>query len=171
MTRYWAIRTDQARRAFIWAELLDGRLRQGWGYREDQDLELLARIRRAGGTLDAGQQATWRGNRLLLPTEPGAVSVGDLVVLLNLPRYGAWSIARVTGGYRYQISDQRNATDHAQPDYGHIREGRLLTGPLGIDPEAEGVSARLRAAMRPRIRMWNLDALGEEIEGLVRLRR
>lgn len=33
MPRYWAIRTDQARRAFIWTELLDGRLRQGWGDR------------------------------------------------------------------------------------------------------------------------------------------
>ena len=126
MTRYWAMRTDPARRAFIWAELLDGRLRQGWGYREDQDLELLARIRRAGGALDAGQQATWRGNRLLLPTEPGAVSTGDLIVLANMPRHGAWSIARVTGGYRYQISSQRNATDHAQLDYGHIREVSLL---------------------------------------------
>jgi hypothetical protein len=167
MTRYWAMRTDQARRAFIWAELLDGRLRQGWGYREDQDLELLARIRRAGGTLDAGQQATWRGNRLLLPTEAGSVSVGDLIVLPHLPRYGAWSIARVTGGYRYQISGQRNATDHAQLDYGHIREVSLLTGPLGIDPEAEGVQAHLRAAMRPRIRMWNLDGFGDEIEALL----
>ena len=167
MTRYWAIRTDQARRAFIWAELASGRLRQGWGYREDQDLELLARIRRTDGTPDAGQQATWRGNRLLLPTEPGAVSTGDLIVLANLPRYGTWSIARVTGGYRYAISDQRNAIDHAQRDYGHIREVRLLTGPMGIDPGAEGVPARLRAAMRSRIRMWNLDAYGEEIEGLV----
>ena len=58
MTRYWAMRTDQARRAYIWAELLDGRLRRGWGDREDQDLELLARIRRSGGWLDADQQAT-----------------------------------------------------------------------------------------------------------------
>ena len=167
MTRSWAMRTDQARRAFIWTELLEGRLRQGWGYREDQDLELLAQIRRAGGTLDAGQQATWHGNRLLLPTEPGAVSTGDLIVLPHLPRYGTWSIARVTGGYRYAISDQRNATDHAQLDYGHIREVRVLTGPLGIEPWDEGVSAHLRAAMRPRIRMWNLDAFGEAIEGLV----
>ena len=166
-TRHWAMRTDEARRAFIWSELLDGGLRQGWGYREDQDLELLARIRRAGGRLDAGQQATWRGNRLLRPTEPGAVSTGDLVVLPHLPRDGAWSIARVTGGHRYAISDQRNATAHAQPDDGHIREVTLLTGADGIDPAADGVSDQLRAAMRPRLWTWNIDAFGEEIEGLL----
>jgi len=96
------------------------------------------------------------------------VSTGDLIVLPHLPRHGAWSIARVTGGYRYAISEQRNATVHAQPDYGHIREVRLVTSPSGIDPVAEGVSEPLRAAMRPRIRMWNLDAFGEEIEGLAR---
>ena len=166
MTRYWAMRTDQSRRAFIWSELLEGRLRQGWGYREDQDLELLAAIRRAGGTLDEGQQATWRGNRLLLPAEPGAMATGDLVVLPHLPRHGAWSIARVTGGYRYAISDQRNATDEVQLDYGHIREVTPLKGPAGIDPVADEVSERLRAAMRNRLRMWNLDGFGEEIEGL-----
>jgi hypothetical protein len=96
------------------------------------------------------------------------VSTGDVVVLPHLPRYGTWSIARVTGGRRYAISDQRNATDHAQLDYGHIREVALLTGPAGIDPVAGGVSEALRAAMRNRLRMWNLDALGEEIEGLAR---
>ncbi len=74
----------------------------------------------------------------------------------------------MTGGYRYEISTQRNATDHAQLDYGHIREVTLVTGPTGIDPVADEVPDALRHAMRPRIRMWNLDAFGEEIEGLGR---
>jgi hypothetical protein len=89
-------------------------------------------------------------------------------VLPHLPRYGAWSIARVTGGFRYKISTQRNATDHAQPDYGHIREVVLLTGPMGMDPAANSVPGPLRALMRNRLRMWNLDGFSEGVAGLAR---
>jgi hypothetical protein len=31
MKRYWALRTDQSRREFMWRELREGRLRQGLG--------------------------------------------------------------------------------------------------------------------------------------------
>ena len=165
MTRYWALRTDQSRREFMWRELRDGRLRQGWGYRSDQDLELLARLRSRGSDLKVHQRDAWRGNRRLLPTEPGAVQVGDLVVFLHLPRYGAWSIARVTGGYRFEISEMPNAVD-GTPDYGHIRDVELLTGDALIDPERDAVSDGLRAAMRNRQRMWSIDPWGEEVERL-----
>jgi hypothetical protein len=165
MTRYWALRTDQSRREFMWRELSDGRLRQGWGYRADQDLELLADLRRRGGRLKDHQRDAWRGNRRLLPTEPGAMQTGDLVVFVHLPRYGTWSIARVTGGYRYEISEMPNAVD-GTPDYGHIRAVELLTGELGVHPAREGVSDGLRAAMRNRQRMWSIDAWGPEVEQL-----
>ena len=69
---------------------------------------------------------------------------------------------------RYEISTQRNSTDHAQFDYGHIRAVSVLTGPTGIDPVADVVAEPMRAVMRPRIRMWSLDAFGEEIEALAR---
>jgi hypothetical protein len=165
MSRYWALRTDQARRPFFWRELKAGRLRQGWGYRPELDLENLARIRSRGGKLDPYQQAAWRGNHLLLPTEPGAMQVGDLVVFVHLPNYGTWSIGRVTGGYHYEISAEPNAVD-GTPDYGHIRPIELLTN-RPIDPSSDDVSDDLRKAMRPPIRMWSLDAQGEEIERLV----
>ena len=53
------------------------------------------------------------------------MQAGDIVVFLHLPRHGAWSVARVTGGYRYEISTQGNAVD-GTPDYGHIRDVELL---------------------------------------------
>ena len=59
--------------------------------------------------------------------------VGDIVVLPHLPRHGVWSIVRVTGGYRYEVSDEPNAWDR-RPDYGHIRDVELLTDERGIDP-------------------------------------
>jgi hypothetical protein len=166
MPRYWALRTDQARRAFIWRELQAGRLRQGWGYRPELDLENLAQLRHRGVKLAKYQQDAWRGNRRLLPSEPGSMQTGDIVVLLHLPGYGSWSIARVTGGYRFEISDEPNDVD-GTPDYGHIRPVELLTGDP-IDPRSDIVSDDLRRAMRPRIRMWSLDGHGEEIDRLIR---
>jgi hypothetical protein len=170
MTRYWALRTDQARRGFFWRELQEGRLRQGWGYRPDLDLENLARTRRAGGKLRPYQQASWRGNHKLNPTEPGSMQVGDIVVFVHLPSHGTWSIARVIGGYRFEISAEPNNVD-GTPDYGHIRPVELLTRDDPIDPKAPAVSQDLRLAMRSRIRMWSLDAHAEAIEQLIQQSR
>jgi hypothetical protein len=166
MSRYWALRTDQSRRPFFWSELQAGRLRQGWGYRTDLNLEHLADVRRRGGALSKYQQDAWRGNRRLLPTQSSSMQVGDIVVFLHLPLYGTWSIARVAGGYRYEISAQGNAVD-GTPDYGHIRDVELLTDERGVDPLREGVSDALRRSMRPIMRMWSLDAHGAEIDRLV----
>ena len=94
------------------------------------------------------------------------MQVGDLVVFLHVPRYGVWSIARVTGGYRFEISDTGNAVDGTL-DYGHIREVELLTDTRGIDPGAEGVSDSLRRSMRPQSRMWRIDDHAQEIERLM----
>jgi hypothetical protein len=94
------------------------------------------------------------------------MQVGDIVVLLHMPRYGLWSAARVTGGYRFEISEQGNAWD-GRPDYGHIRDVRLLTDERGIDPEREGVSEALRRAMRNRQRMWSIDEHGNEVDRLM----
>jgi len=94
------------------------------------------------------------------------MQVGDIVVLLHLPRYGVWSVARVIGGYRYEISTRGNVVD-GTPDYGHIRDVELLTDERGIDPVREGVSDGLRRSMRPQSRMWSIDGHGAEIERLL----
>ena len=74
MTHWWGIRTDTEHNTpYIWHELRLGRLRQGWGRRPDEDLEVIADRLAAGLTLDVGQRQTWRGNRRLLPTERDAV--------------------------------------------------------------------------------------------------
>lgn len=169
MTRYWAMRTDQARREFFWRELQEGRLPQGWGYRPELDLENLARLRQRGVKLPKYQQDAWRGNRRLLPTEQDSMQTGDIVVLPHLPRYGVWSIARVTGGYRFEISSQPNAVD-GTPDYGHIRAVELLTGDRPIDLHRDDVSDGLRRAMRSRIRMWSLDAHDSALDELTAAR-
>ena len=78
MTRYWAMRTDTRHNTeYLWRELTAGRLRQGWGYRPDQNLNVISRLRLEGGRLNDHQKVTWRGNRRLLPTERDAVRLGD----------------------------------------------------------------------------------------------
>lgn len=166
MRHCWALRADQARRDFIWRELRAGRLRQGWGYRNDLNLKHLAALRTTEAKLPKYQQDAWRGNRCLLPTQPDAVQAGDLVVFLHVPRYGIWSIARVTGGYRYEISITGNAVDGTH-HYGQIREVELLTDERGIDRVAEGASDALRRSMRAQSRMWRIDDHREEIERLL----
>ncbi len=107
---------------------------------------------KADQLLDDFGRAVWRGNRRLLPTEPGSMQVGDIVVLPHLPRHGVWSIVRVIGGYRYEVSNEPNAWD-GKPDNGHIRDVEVLTDERGIDPVREDVPEALRKSMRNRQRM------------------
>jgi Restriction endonuclease len=163
MARNWVIRTDKATTDWIWSELTAGRLRQGWGLRDDQDLHVIASGLAAGTPLSDDQRATWRGNRRLLETEPDGVRVGDLVLLPHLPRPGTWSLARVTGPYRWEGPSHGNAWQ--MPDYGHVLPVELISR-RPINPLEDGVSARLRQTMRVLSRMWNIDGLSADVEEL-----
>ena len=165
MPRYWVMRTDRSRKAELWREVEAGRLRQGWGWLPEQDLELIADLRRAGRPLGEAQYAAWRGNRRLLSTEPGEVRQGDVILLPHLPREGRWSVVRVAGRYRYEISNIENAVFNAG-DYGHILPVEVVAD--FIDPRDARVSDRLRRSVRNRQRMWNIDGVGEDVERLVR---
>ena len=50
------MRTSPWERPYIWAEAQAGRLRQGWGTEEDQNLELIAMMPVEGAPLSASQQ-------------------------------------------------------------------------------------------------------------------
>ena len=164
MTRYWVIRTDKAKTEYVAGELAQGRLRQGWGWADEQDLRRhRRRPARAGRPLTDAQKNTWRGNRRLLDTEPDGVRQGDLVLLPHQPRLGSWSLVRVAGPYRWEHPAELNSFD--MPDYGHILPVEMVsTRP--IHPFEDAVSARLRQTMRVLSRMWNIDSLGPDVEEL-----
>jgi hypothetical protein len=159
------MRTDtHFNRQYILRELQAGRLRQGWGRRPEEDLHVIAEARAARRPLDNLQKQTWRGNRRLLPTQRDAVQIGDLIVCPHLPKYGQWTIVRAAGRYRYSIDDGRNFA--GKPDFGHILPVEIVSAPVPWrDPS---VSDRFQRAMRPRIRMWSLDHVSEEVERLAR---
>jgi hypothetical protein len=162
---HWGIRTDTEHNTeYVWRELQAGRLRQGWGRRPEEDLEVIAEMRRKGARPDVWQRQTWRGNRRLLPTEPDAVRTGDLAVLPHVAGYGTWTIVRVTGRYRFSIDDGRNYM--GKPDFGHILPIGVVTDPFPWhDPSIPG---RLRGSMRQRQRMWSLEPIADEVDELAR---
>ncbi|WP_437334449.1 restriction endonuclease [Sorangium sp. So ce394] len=164
--RFLVIRTDRTRRDFILRELEQGRLRQGWGWKREHDLRLLARQVRSRKLSDE-EARVWR-NRRLLDTEPDGLKKGDVIVIPNLPEQGRWVLARVTGGYDFSPV---RVQEGAGPDYGHIVAVSPIREPSGkigfVEADNEHVDARLRATMRNPSRMWAIDALGATVEALI----
>ncbi len=51
MSNYWAFRTDSKNRDYFYSELKEGRLRQGWGYVDSQDLDIIRNYNKLGKVL------------------------------------------------------------------------------------------------------------------------
>jgi hypothetical protein len=165
--RYVVMRTDKNVKPFILAELSEGRLRQGWGYRPELNLKLLRKKIDSGKKLTDEEAAAWR-NRRLLDTEPDGLKPGDIIILPNIPEQGLWVLARVSGPYSYAIANNKSL---GGPDYGHIVQVTPIREKDGsiavVEPDNEHVDARLRASMRSMSRMWSVDALGQAVEHLI----
>jgi len=158
MRKYWALRIDRNARAFFSSELAAGRLRFGWGYQPDQDLREIRRLRLASGQLTPDQKATWRRGRRLLPDEIDGMQIDDIVLLPNFSADGQWSVARITGGYDFQIPPLG--------DYGHFRLAESAVDD-SIDAYDEAVAAPLRGAMKNLHPLWSLDPYAQSIELLL----
>lgn len=163
MTQYLVIRTDKNQQPYIHAELSNQRLRQGWGYRPEQDLRKIAQKRARNQTLTPEERDAW-GSRRMLETEWNGLQPDDLVLCPNLPGYGQWILARVTGTYSF---------DEGEPDsgdYRHCLPVEPLRTPAGevaiIHPHNAHVDARLRQTMRNMRRMWGIDYLANAVERL-----
>jgi len=161
MARYWVVKTDRNNTDFIWSELQAGRLRQGWGYRADQDLKVIQELREKGSPLNGHQKRCWRGNRRMLKSEPNSVSEGDVVLTPHVPKHGLWSLCRVAGQYRFEIAAEKE-------DFGHVLPVEIVSKERPVNPYEEAVSARLRQTMRNQSRMWNIDGLSSEVDELLK---
>ena len=162
MPRYWVMRVDHRdAKDFLWQELTAGRLRQGWGYQADQDLEVIARKKAAGAQVNDHQHATWRGNRRMLPSEPDSIQRGDIILVPHLPTDRHWSIARVVGSYRFDIPGDPK-------DYGHVLPVELLSNEHPVAFQAHDVAAGLRETMHNLSRLWNIDHLGDHVDSILR---
>jgi hypothetical protein len=160
---YWAMhtweRTERGddQRAYVWAELQRGRLRQGWGWDPSQDLRLIAAKLARGLELDGTERVAWRARRMLTDRDD-AIHVDDIVAAVAVPQPSQVVFARVTGGYRFE-------PEPGIADYGHYLPVEIVAGPLERDDSR--VSGALAAALRNRSRLWRIDPVGGGIEELV----
>ena len=159
--RYWAMRTSQHHPDFVWGEVRAGRLRQGWGWTDEQDLRRIAERRRAKAELSSAQLQAWRAHRMLA-SESAGMRVGDLVVTQNLPRLGRISVCRVVGGYYFELPG-----GPYPEDLGHVLPVQLLVG--DIDRWDGQVSEALRHAISLRPRLYEITPYGGDVEALLGL--
>jgi len=161
MPRYWVVRTNVNVVSEVIVPSLDaGELRQGWGYRDDQDLNVIGPIINAEGrsALNDDQKATWRRVQRFWDGHWDPVTEGDLIVLPKVPGWGRWTLVEVTGSYRFERHP-------VYGDYGHILPVRTLIADIASSNRAVG--AGLQRTMRNQGPMWNIDGLAEEVQRLL----
>lgn len=144
---YWAYRIDNSNTSFFNSELQEGRLRQGWGYDEGQNLRTLS---------------VNNGARRNLPMFK-KVKKGDVILIPHISGYNQLTLATATDdwdlGYRFEI-------DPSVKDYGHIfpaKPERI------IFKYHNGVSANLRRSLKNPLRFWSLTPYGADIEHILEL--
>lgn len=157
---YWVMRTSPWERPFIWAEAQEGRLRQGWGSTEDQNLETIALTLRQGGALSEAQLWARRSLRMLASWEQG-MRYGDVIVAPNLPEYGRISIFRLAGSYEWSPVAPRRWGER----FGHILPVELLAA--NTDRRGPDVSDGLRAMLGVQTRLFNISGYGGDVERLI----
>jgi hypothetical protein len=155
--RYWAMRTSVSNPEFIWTEVRRGRLRQGWGWMEEQDLRRISERVRAGTELTPEEKAAWPARRML-GSEHDGIRYDDLVVTQNLPRQGHLSVCRVVGPYEFAVPDRPE-------DYGHILPVEVAVE--NISRHDRRVSDALRRAIGLRPRLYEITPYGGDVEELV----
>ena len=141
---YWGYRIDVKNQDFFFKELEQGRLRQGWGYAENQKLP---------NTTDSGARKNLRMYR--------NVKKGDILLIPRLPDWGSVAIAEATEdwdkAYGFEIDDEKK-------DYGHIfpAEYRGCFNRHGKD-----VSGNIQSTLKARNRFWNISRFSEDIEKIM----
>lgn len=141
---YWGYRVDKDKLEYFKKELDNGRLRQGWGYLEGQNLNNF--------TIDDGAGR----NRAMLK-----VKKGDILLIPRLPDWDSVTIAKATEdwekGYKFEI-------DKELGDYGHIFPVKKIKSFV----RANGfVDARIRTTLKNVGRFWNITYLKNEIDKII----
>jgi hypothetical protein len=142
---YWGYRIDVKNQDFFFKELEQGRLRQGWGYAENQKLP---------DTKDSDA----RKNLSMYEK----VKKGDILLIPRLPDWGSVAIAEATEdwdvkGYRFEIDDEKK-------DFGHIFPARYIGC---FNRHGKDVSGNIQSTLKARNRFWNISRLSEDVEKIM----
>ena len=151
--RYWGFRVDVNNPdypEYYNAELIQGVLRQGWGWDENY-----CNLKR------------W--NRKNVPQELRVnfrmydeVKKGDIILVPRIPEWGTVTVAEATEdwntGYQFEIDERKD-------DYGHRFPAKYLTY---FSRHNEHVSEDVASTLRCRSRFWNMSHHGERIENILK---
>ena len=164
MTKYyWAMRTSRnssEHREFLKKELLEGRLRQGWGWSREQDLRCVEKAWEEGNQLTDPQKDASRHWRMGDGPVGKYMNVGDVVLVPNMPDDGYFTLVQIQGPYDFKINVDLS-------DFGHLRAVKVLTPLTGVANEHRLVDAKLRRSLRCRGRLWRLSDYAECLEHII----
>ena len=142
---YWGYRIDIKNQDFFFKELQQGRLRQGWGYAENQKLP---------ETKDSGA----RKNLSMYHN----VKKGDILLIPRLPDWGSVAIAEAiedwNEGYKFEIDDEKK-------DFGHIFPANYIGC---FNRHGKDVSGNIQSTLKARNRFWNISRLSEDVEKIMK---
>lgn len=145
MKNYWCYRVDTSRIKFFTNELNEGRLRQGWGWDEGQNLRNFK--------LDEGAGR----NRPMF----NKVKKGDILLIPQVPNWGEVALVEATEdwnkGYVFEI-------DPTLGDYGHIFPAKYLKK---FSRNNENVTGNLRSTLKNPSRFWNINHYSDDVEILL----
>ena len=159
---FWAMRTSRETddcRKLLTDELLSGRLRQGWGSLDEQDLRRIHEAWQDGIELTQHQKDASRHWRMADGDAGEYMNVNDVVLVPNMPEDGVFTLCRICGGYEYQQNSSWN-------DFRHVRAVEVLT-PGGVANEHELVVAGLRRSLRCQGRLWRIASYAGCIEKIL----
>jgi len=144
---YWCYRIDTNRIKFFMNELNNGRLRQGWGWDERQDLRNFKMDEGAGR------------NRSMFKK----VKKGDILLIPQLPDWGLVAIAQATEdwslGYEFKI-------DKKFGDYGHIFPAKFIKR---FTRNNENVKGTLRSTLKNPSRFWSINHYSDDVDALLNI--
>ena len=117
---FWNIDRDELK--YFKTELQHhNKLRQGWGWWEGANLNLLQEKRNNDLKLTDDEENVWKHCGPMLDR----IEIGDFIVVRNVPEQGYFTLVEVVGEYHFDYGDNKN-------DYGHYLPIKVL-GEFSID--------------------------------------
>lgn len=164
--RYWAMRMDVENRELLVEELRRGRLRQGWGWDDRQDLRRIEERAAKGRKLVQVERVARLARRM---ASDDGIRPGDLVVVPRYPDDGRFLVVEVAGPYEFdpiELVGDRDVNGLGR-DYGHILPVKLpRSNPTPVLSSDVLLSAGLKRSLTCRSRLWCLDEHAEVLDGL-----
>ena len=146
---YWGYRIDSKYAYFLFDEVQAGRLRQGWGYKDSQNLRL-----------DNIDESARRNLAIF-----NKVKKGDILLIPHMREWDEITIVEATmdfsEGYRFEIAHVEK-----DDDYGHIFPVRYLKK---FSKHNYRVGADIKETFKCRSRFWNIDRCAEDIENILKI--